>query len=153
MFGADDRNRTGDLLITNQLLYRLSYISERRHCSKDSVRPASLPTGISLSSSLCVIARHPLYFILRSEENRHPLVQLVGLDIHDALAAVGGCAATSGTGILFSAWVTRAMPSRTISCGTTSRSRTISFGRRAARRSTSSIATAMTGRSRLSKPA
>jgi hypothetical protein len=24
--GADGRNRTGDLLITNQLLYRLSYI-------------------------------------------------------------------------------------------------------------------------------
>jgi hypothetical protein len=24
--GADDQNRTGDLLITNQLLYRLSYI-------------------------------------------------------------------------------------------------------------------------------
>ena len=26
--GAADRNRTGDLLITNQLLYRLSYSSE-----------------------------------------------------------------------------------------------------------------------------
>ena len=26
MTGADDQNRTGDLLITNQLLYRLSYI-------------------------------------------------------------------------------------------------------------------------------
>jgi hypothetical protein len=24
--GADDRNRTGDLLITNQLLYQLSYV-------------------------------------------------------------------------------------------------------------------------------
>jgi hypothetical protein len=28
--GADDQNRTGDLLITNQLLYRLSYIGI--HC-------------------------------------------------------------------------------------------------------------------------
>ena len=28
--GAADRNRTGDLLITNQLLYRLSYSSEGR---------------------------------------------------------------------------------------------------------------------------
>ena len=27
--GADDQNRTGDLLITNQLLYRLSYIGTR----------------------------------------------------------------------------------------------------------------------------
>ena len=26
MIGADDRTRTGDLLITNQLLYQLSYI-------------------------------------------------------------------------------------------------------------------------------
>jgi type IV fimbrial biogenesis protein FimT len=30
-FGAADRNRTGDLLITNQLLYRLSYSSEGAH--------------------------------------------------------------------------------------------------------------------------
>ena len=28
--GAADRNRTGDLLITNQLLYQLSYSSEER---------------------------------------------------------------------------------------------------------------------------
>jgi hypothetical protein len=28
--GADERNRTADLLITNQLLYHLSYISMRR---------------------------------------------------------------------------------------------------------------------------
>ena len=26
--GADDRSRTGDLLITNQLLYQLSYVGE-----------------------------------------------------------------------------------------------------------------------------
>lgn len=25
-FGADDRNRTGDLLVTSELLYQLSYI-------------------------------------------------------------------------------------------------------------------------------
>lgn len=28
--GADDQIRTGDLLITNQLLYRLSYIGTKR---------------------------------------------------------------------------------------------------------------------------
>ena len=28
LYGADEANRTPDLLITNQLLYRLSYISE-----------------------------------------------------------------------------------------------------------------------------
>ena len=28
MSGADERNRTSDLLITNQLLYQLSYIGE-----------------------------------------------------------------------------------------------------------------------------
>ncbi len=32
--GADGRNRTVDLLITNQLLYQLSYISEARYSSK-----------------------------------------------------------------------------------------------------------------------
>ncbi len=39
--GAADRNRTGDLLITNQLLYRLSYSSEGAH-SKAKVRIAQL---------------------------------------------------------------------------------------------------------------
>jgi hypothetical protein len=32
--GADETNRTSDLLITNQLLYQLSYISDARHSSK-----------------------------------------------------------------------------------------------------------------------
>lgn len=30
-FGAEERNRTSDLLITNQLLYRLSYFGVGRH--------------------------------------------------------------------------------------------------------------------------
>ena len=29
--GADETNRTSDLLITNQLLYQLSYISQNMH--------------------------------------------------------------------------------------------------------------------------
>lgn len=28
LIGADDRNRTGDLLVTSELLYQLSYIGE-----------------------------------------------------------------------------------------------------------------------------
>ena len=32
--GADETNRTSDLLITNQLLYQLSYISNARYSSK-----------------------------------------------------------------------------------------------------------------------
>jgi hypothetical protein len=32
--GADETNRTPDLLITNQLLYQLSYISEVSHFIK-----------------------------------------------------------------------------------------------------------------------
>ena len=32
-FGANDVTRTHDLLITNQLLYRLSYISLSNHCN------------------------------------------------------------------------------------------------------------------------
>ena len=33
--GADETNRTSDLLITNQLLYRLSYISEGAYFNKE----------------------------------------------------------------------------------------------------------------------
>ena len=33
--GADERSRTSDLLITNQLLYQLSYISERPYSIKN----------------------------------------------------------------------------------------------------------------------
>jgi hypothetical protein len=34
--GADETNRTSDLLITNQLLYRLSYISNEPNFSRKS---------------------------------------------------------------------------------------------------------------------
>ena len=37
MIGADETNRTSDLLITNQLLYQLSYISDARYFSKKGV--------------------------------------------------------------------------------------------------------------------
>jgi hypothetical protein len=38
--GADETNRTSDLLITNQLLYRLSYISQDRYSNKKYSRSA-----------------------------------------------------------------------------------------------------------------
>jgi hypothetical protein len=41
--GADERNRTSDLLITNQLLYQLSYISEGRHSSKNLSPHKAIP--------------------------------------------------------------------------------------------------------------
>ena len=40
-FGADARNRTGDLHITNVLLYQLSYIGDDAYSSKDSPKLAS----------------------------------------------------------------------------------------------------------------
>ena len=40
-FGADEANRTPDLLITNQLLYQLSYISAHTYSSKENSSPAS----------------------------------------------------------------------------------------------------------------
>lgn len=43
--GADGRNRTVDLLITNQLLYQLSYISEARHSSKKTCRGGKSGAG------------------------------------------------------------------------------------------------------------
>jgi hypothetical protein len=41
-FGADEANRTPDLLITNQLLYQLSYISEDAYSSKESATAVGL---------------------------------------------------------------------------------------------------------------
>ncbi|MEY3721704.1 MAG: hypothetical protein RL618_2223, partial [Pseudomonadota bacterium] len=43
-FGADERNRTSDLLITNQLLYQLSYISVAPHFNK-KFKPLSTTIG------------------------------------------------------------------------------------------------------------
>ena len=40
-FGADERSRTSDLLITNQLLYQLSYISQGLKFSKSHSRPTN----------------------------------------------------------------------------------------------------------------
>jgi hypothetical protein len=67
--GADETNRTSDLLITNQLLYRLSYISEDVYSNKKLVRFArpSFQTGnlsitIAVDRSL-VTSRHPLRFL------------------------------------------------------------------------------------------
>src|SRR5690606_5151862 len=45
-------------------------------------------------SGLVVVAGDALDFFLRAEEHRHPLVQGLGLDVEDALAAVGGRAAS-----------------------------------------------------------
>jgi hypothetical protein len=45
---------------------------------------------------LRVVAGHHRHFIARSQEHRHALVQLVWLDVHDAVLAVGGRA----TGLL-----------------------------------------------------
>ena len=53
--GADDQTRTGDLLITNQLLYRLSYIGLKR-CPQQSgarfySRSADLSRGFRIPNS------------------------------------------------------------------------------------------------------
>lgn len=40
-FGADEANRTPDLLITNQLLYQLSYISEAAYFTNKSATAVS----------------------------------------------------------------------------------------------------------------
>jgi hypothetical protein len=48
--GADERNRTSDLLITNQLLYQLSYISEGRHSSKNLSPHKAIPAERNYSA-------------------------------------------------------------------------------------------------------
>jgi hypothetical protein len=51
-YGAHIRSRTGDLFITNEVLYRLSYASLTLY-QLQAVKPARIvPTLISLKSSL-----------------------------------------------------------------------------------------------------
>ena len=61
IFGADETNRTSDLLITNQLLYQLSYISNGRHCSKKYKlsRIMQLLKGWSILRNSNFISRFP----------------------------------------------------------------------------------------------
>ena len=52
LIGADETNRTSDLLITNQLLYRLSYISDDAYSNKEPgsaarVLKAKIPASLS----------------------------------------------------------------------------------------------------------
>jgi hypothetical protein len=48
--GADEGNRTPNLLITNQLLYRLSYVSQRIEVNgwNDKIKPMRVNRLISL---------------------------------------------------------------------------------------------------------
>ena len=102
-FGADERSRTSDLLITNQLLYQLSYISEARHFSKNPNPYLSPPPqcllgppsvrAMATSGLLCMVVGHPLHLILRPQKYGHPFMQLGWLNIEDAHLAIGGCAA------------------------------------------------------------
>ena len=52
MSGAADRNRTGDLLITNQLLYRLSYSSKEARILSKSPLIRKIEPGRAPSYSL-----------------------------------------------------------------------------------------------------
>ena len=74
--GADEANRTPDLLITNQLLYQLSYISEGTYSSKKSAYAQILRSKYKRSGKnlRAVIRRDALDLILRPQENRHALV-------------------------------------------------------------------------------
>ena len=52
LIGADETNRTSDLLITNQLLYQLSYISNDAYSNKEPgsaarVLKAKIPASVS----------------------------------------------------------------------------------------------------------
>jgi hypothetical protein len=49
--GADERSRTSDLLITNQLLYQLSYISAALHFNK-KLKPLLTAIGWAAGKTL-----------------------------------------------------------------------------------------------------
>ena len=74
--GADEANRTPDLLITNQLLYQLSYISEGTYSSKKSAHAQILRSNYKRRGKnlRTVIRRDALDLILRSQKNWHALV-------------------------------------------------------------------------------
>jgi hypothetical protein len=60
-YGASGRSRTGDLLITNQLLYQLSYAGF--HCSRECIAKS----GLCFKDSLC---RLSVAVPLRNEGHR-----------------------------------------------------------------------------------
>ena len=97
-FGADEKNRTSDLLITNQLLYQLSYISQKvkfikfARSTTNSVRTTNGLAAIR-ASALLMVAGYALYFMFRAKKHRYPLVQTSRDDIQNTLAAIR-CGAT-----------------------------------------------------------
>ena len=66
--GAADRNRTGDLLITNQLLYRLSYSSEALHSNR----------GFRKAASLCVFQFSNQRHVLPGKRHRFDIKVVIG---------------------------------------------------------------------------
>ena len=80
-FGADETNRTSDLLITNQLLYQLSYISNGRYCSKKYKlsRILQLVSESSISRNINFISRFPWSL---SHLTRYLSVYVLVLNLH-----------------------------------------------------------------------
>ncbi len=73
-FGADERSRTSDLLITNQLLYQLSYISQDSKFSKSKIHP-TIPARWALKSRPDLMeTSDPFDLTLRAEEYRNALM-------------------------------------------------------------------------------
>jgi hypothetical protein len=67
---------TVEKIITNQLLYQLSYISTGPQFTKSSWCAANWVVLLRYrnNDALVVIARHPLNFVLRAKEYRDALV-------------------------------------------------------------------------------
>jgi hypothetical protein len=82
LIGAGERNRTLDLLITNELLYRLSYTGFQAQNFSMGFWACSQSLGF------VVIGRHALNFILRTQHHADALMQLRRLQIHDSAQAV-----------------------------------------------------------------
>ena len=91
--GADERNRTSDLLITNQLLYQLSYISRGVKFSKfipsatNSVRTTNGHVATA-TSALLMVASYSLYLMFRAKKHCHALVQTGGCDLQNTLVTI-----------------------------------------------------------------
>ena len=79
-FGAAERNRTPDLLITNQLLYQLSYSSQARHYKRpggsrairnEPPQRARSPTGSPTGSVTKPFRQGEAHMLLQSIEHLH----------------------------------------------------------------------------------
>ena len=92
-FGADERSRTSDLLITNQLLYQLSYISKRTQDYKAFGLPGQSDSCRTGADDDVYAIEYPVLRHVREVEDRYlggvDVTQFAGDDIVEMMVVRG----------------------------------------------------------------